>query len=355
MGQTKERQSNFELLRIISMALIVIHHFAYHGKVDLQAEVTQTSLALQFLAIGGTVGVNVFIMIGSYFLIGKDFHWRRVLKIVFDVILYSYLIMLVYAILKPDYLHGQNLFQMLMPFPGTYWFAGFYVLLILFTPGLNLMINYLSKGQLKMVLLLISVFLIVGPSLMLYDLSLEFKRLFSFIFMYLVTAYIKLYLPDRVNNKTTGRRLTLATYLILLALMSLIFFTKIEFDSGAATDVLLSQNKIFIVAMSIGLFLWFKNMDMPVLKWVNALAGSTFGVYLIHDQPLLRNTIWRVFANDALDNNLALAFLRGLVEGLLVFTICLIVSYLIDSVLGRLTNWSARNLGSRLDDFGNLL
>ena len=68
--QTVTRQSNFELLRIVAMVMIVFHHFAVHGGFNFDS----TTLSIprfwfNFIIMGGKTGVNIFVLISGYFLI----------------------------------------------------------------------------------------------------------------------------------------------------------------------------------------------------------------------------------------------------------------------------------------------
>ena len=65
-----KRQSNIELLRIVAMLLIIAHHFSLHGGfVFSTASITVNRLWIQFIQIGGEIGINVFVLISGYFLI----------------------------------------------------------------------------------------------------------------------------------------------------------------------------------------------------------------------------------------------------------------------------------------------
>ena len=69
----QKRQSNIELLRIITMIMIVAHHFSVHGNFDFPINtVTINRLWIQFIQIGGKIGVDVFVLISGYFLITAD-------------------------------------------------------------------------------------------------------------------------------------------------------------------------------------------------------------------------------------------------------------------------------------------
>ena len=57
------RASNIELLRIISMILIIMHHFSVHGCFPLMPDLTFNKVFLQVFGLGGKAGVVAFVMI----------------------------------------------------------------------------------------------------------------------------------------------------------------------------------------------------------------------------------------------------------------------------------------------------
>ena len=59
----KTRNSYFELLRILSMALIVMHHYSVHGGFDFMSPFSLRLYFVQCLAMGGKLGVNVFVLV----------------------------------------------------------------------------------------------------------------------------------------------------------------------------------------------------------------------------------------------------------------------------------------------------
>ena len=90
----KDRMSNFELLRIISMLIIVIYHFALHGNIINSAQGISKAVS-NVLFIGGTLGVNLFVLIGGYFMVDTDFRIKRLLKLWFATFFYSALISII--------------------------------------------------------------------------------------------------------------------------------------------------------------------------------------------------------------------------------------------------------------------
>ena len=56
-----ERSSNIELLRIIAMILIIMHHFSVHGNFPFTQDFTFSKIFIQLFGFGGKVGVDIFV------------------------------------------------------------------------------------------------------------------------------------------------------------------------------------------------------------------------------------------------------------------------------------------------------
>lgn len=75
----KDKKSNFELMRILSMFFIVIYHIIYHGKM-LQNSSGTILLILQLIICITLVHVNSFVLITGYFQYNKSFSLKRFLQ-----------------------------------------------------------------------------------------------------------------------------------------------------------------------------------------------------------------------------------------------------------------------------------
>ena len=53
-----------------------------------------------------------------------------------------------------------------------------------------------------------------------------------------------------------------------------------------------SINQPYALLLSFSLFMVFKELTIPYSKTINLLGASTFGVYLFHDNNLLRSYMW---------------------------------------------------------------
>lgn len=97
MDKKTVRNSNFELLRILAMIMIVAHHFAVHSALDVSTMSYANNLWISFLRNGGKLGVNIFIMISGYFLISsKKYKSSNILKLYLKMLIYGLILFLVY-------------------------------------------------------------------------------------------------------------------------------------------------------------------------------------------------------------------------------------------------------------------
>ena len=83
------RKSNIELLRIIAMLMIVGVHFAGYSAISSSVEITPNYIWLTMLSCGGKIGVAIFALISACFLSKSEFKWKKLVKLYFDVFIYS--------------------------------------------------------------------------------------------------------------------------------------------------------------------------------------------------------------------------------------------------------------------------
>jgi hypothetical protein len=126
-----------------------------------------------------------------------------------------------------------------------------------------------------------------------------------FITLYSSAAYFKRYEPHKGWKKSKILILYAITALItplgkfcvdLLIKSPVVLLFNERTIKGASAYVFYRYNSVFVLTASLCLFMVFLNMDIKSLrvnKAISFFAPLTFGVYLIHDNPSMRNWIWR--------------------------------------------------------------
>lgn len=332
----KKRDSNIELLRILAMVFIVMHHFSIRGGFLYEnPEVSVNRVFLQFLLLGGKIGVDVFVLISGYFLVcSSSIKIKKLLHLWLQIFTFSFLILLV------DVFFGGVDFKTLMQhiLPVTFenwWFASTYFALYLLSPYLNKLIHTLSKNELRNLILLLAGLWVVIPTLL--TKKFQSNNLLFFIFLYLIASYIRLYFEDFKWKK--GKYLFLSAVLAFLTFMSAVFFDivglKFPILSHHATHFF-SQNQIPIVLISISIFIGFLKLDLGHRKVINSISSATFGVYLIHEDPILRNWLWhQLFRNSDFQNSPYL-IPYAIMAIILVYIVCTAIELIRQNTIQKL-------------------
>lgn len=301
MTLSKQRNTNLELLRIISMIFIIAHHLVVFGMGDFSFVGTNpNTFALYFLTMFGKIGVVIFILISSYFMIESEFTLRKLLILGGQVYFYSFLFLAVAILfLSLDVLTIPTIGASILPISHSgYWFITCYIILMLFSPFLNKFIKGVSKNTLIKVILLSvllwSIFPTFIPAMASYPSqtiyvgnNFQYSPLILFFVIYLIGSYIRLYLDlDKLSfNKLIGG--FVISVIILLIGTSLFGFLDLNstahlwwgypsygiIDNGLHHTFYL-ENKFFVLTASIFLFLIFLKRKEFSNKYINYIAGS---------------------------------------------------------------------------------
>lgn len=115
----KNRKSNFELLRIVAMLMIVLHHVMVHGVLEggIKTNLTATGFLSVGLASGGKIGVMIFMLMTGYFLVNKREVNKKSMGVLWiQVFTYSFGIYVAFSMLRRHYSFDLfDFFTNLMP------------------------------------------------------------------------------------------------------------------------------------------------------------------------------------------------------------------------------------------------
>ena len=118
------RQSNIELLRIISMSLIFLNHLSYHGGFFEYSTGINHHVSSLFVC-GGKFGVAIFVLIGSYFMIDHKFKTSKIIALWINTLLVSLLAGLILFLRSGNIM---QLFKSVFPlYTAVFWFVPVYI------------------------------------------------------------------------------------------------------------------------------------------------------------------------------------------------------------------------------------
>lgn len=332
------RDSNIELLRIVSMMLIILFHFSVHGPWPADG-VLAANVAVGVLAFGGKLGVNCFVLITGYFMTRSSVRMASVARVVLETWFYSWGLLILFAVAQPELVTQARLEKAVLPLvSGEYWFITNFVALMVVSPFLNLLFDRLSRRGKSRLAAIGFVTISVLPTLTTFN-PLG-SDLLWFFYLYLMGGWIRELMEgteggdtlasalardggdgaaadrDAAWAKTTGAsgalawldpaRLTLrvgggpmavAGVLVSWAAIAAICCAQAWFGFDRVNaQYPVWQYMIPTFLASTGMLVAFARLAMAPSRTVNNLAKCALGVYLIHDNPFVRAWLWPHFA-----------------------------------------------------------
>lgn len=280
----KQRQSNIELLRLLSMFFVLILHadFLTLGAPNIGDNISRpigalTQYAFESLAI---CCVDVFVIISGWF--GIRFSFHKLEEFLFQVAFFSIGLFLLAAFFNPQKAFSIEGIKSVFLFnESDYWFIKAYLLLMILAPILNAFCDNAPHREFKIILLsYLAIMFVYG---WLEPASISFTMngttTLSFIGLYLVGRYMRIYRP----NFTTYRKETDGMiYLSICILMTLVCWVLLSIGIRISlASRLFNYGCPLVIACAVSLFLFFSKCTF-YNKFVNASTKSCLAIYLLH-------------------------------------------------------------------------
>lgn len=332
------RQANFEVLRVLAMAMIVAMHFMLKGGIavpmsDDGSLVNHIAWIIEAFCI---VAANCYVLIGGYFMIEVEWKLKKLIALVMQVLFYSLLVPLACLLLGIGDVAQWSVYEWvfaILPLQmDHYWFATSYVLLFMLVPVLAPGIKQLSQKQLQITIgvLLLYYCVIKSFSPILLSTDNYGYDLGWFICLFLIAAYIRLYgIPFfKGVKKSFGIYMISCAGIFGVSALAGYICRK----TGALKyymDMPYCYNYFLTLIGSVALFYVFKQWKIKegvVSALICRIAPYTFGVYLLHENIAIRN-LWPAWLGVEGVKESPSFVLQMLVAVIVVFVFGIIVDF----------------------------
>lgn len=331
-----QRDSSFELLRILSQVFIVLYHICYIW----QGKEYSSQPFFQAVSIPLHIGVVVFILLSGYFTIKPKV--SGLVKLLGIFIVYC-LPEVIYSIANAKGpLHAV---RSLMFFSNShFWFVKTYLYLFLVSPIINLWLKNASERQ-RWYMVAVFAFVACYMATSKGDGSLSNgKNLVNFIYFYLVGNQLYYYRDKWMKIKT-------ATLVSCYIMFNAVLFASEYYTCGSMAGNLICHlsfpySSPLILAGAVMFFMIIGKQHIQS-RFINYVAASSLAIYLIHGcrpyLPLLHGKVCE-YLQGFTESHLLL-FGEYTIYTLFVITACVCI----DKCLTPL--WSVINhTGKRLQD-----
>ena len=283
----KTRDSNIELLRILTICGVVVLHYNGNVAFDYVAEGSANFYILNALEGLFICAVNLFVLISGYFLSGTTKRRAvKALELVVQVMVIGVGKYLVTCLIGGKGISLQSLVGAVIP---NNYFVTLYITLYLISPYLNLALERLTDRRYGILVGLSVLLFSIWPTVMdtvtavtgyvftgLYTTgsagSQNGYSLINFAMLYLIGGYLRRMGPEgmkRVKGWGCG--------VLLAACVALLFFWQL-----GHTAIARAYCNPLVIGEAVLVFLLFSRLSIRSGA-VNSLAGGAFTCFLLHD------------------------------------------------------------------------
>ncbi|WP_288807221.1 acyltransferase [uncultured Treponema sp.] len=289
-----KRSSNFELLRILAMLMIVASHATQHSGSGAWTLITKpfslNVFATYLFGTYGQTGVILFIIISSWFLCtSNSIHINKAVRLYFQTMISSVLIFLFvkFGDFEPVGIK-EFIKALLTPVYSGYWFIRTYLLFYILVPFLQKAVQAADEITHRKLLLVLTIILPVLHFFL--PISTEFGSAGDFVYIFIAVSYLKKHEGNFLEKHCRLIFISLLTLMQFSLLGANLFCYHFGFSTEFLKKVLLhiyACHHIFVMLLSMSLFYIFKNyVKIGSSKVINTVAKTTFGVYIFHENPL---------------------------------------------------------------------
>lgn len=279
-----ERQSNFELLRLVLMFFVLMLHCVAY--IDYSGY--DTGWVGNFIVSFVHCAVPVFLILSGYF--GITLKFKKVANLYLLCFFYGLAGYLLHIIIDDSRIGRSLLFESVFSISHGWWFISNYFMLCLISPLINIAVNKLSRKQFFAIIIMFTIVNVYFGWFWGLDHNKTGYEFSNFIYMYLIGRFLGIYYNNGNlfykyifgESKGDSRVRRLATYGLLYFVCCFLMFV---FDYMFGEHYLLfnihKYNYPLVILASMFLLLSFANIRLNS-KWINYLSSSSLAVYLIH-------------------------------------------------------------------------
>lgn len=324
------RNSSIELLRIIAMFMILMHHFIVHNGYDvLKLPLGPERIFFQLVMQGGgKVGVVIFFSISAWFFLDKEQTIKTNLKRVWimerELLFWSLILMAFYLVFDRADIGMKLMVKSVMPSSmGVWWYATAYAIFLALLPFLSKGLKALGR---EYHLALAAMVLVIWGLTSFIPKTLGNSTLtgvFGFVYLFILISAYKWYMKP-FTTKQTWLMIGFGLSFFLLYTCVSISLSLLGHNIGI---FIVGDWKLPVIMVGFGMFLLFDRVTFHS-RIINRIAQSAFAVYLITDYAASEKLLWARLFNlkNLYQQPLAILQIFGIL--LAIYAICTLLDFI---------------------------
>ena len=326
MQNKQNRASNFDLLKIILIVMVIVLHYfngSMGGMFSNESKWSLNYFLSHIIESFCIIAVNTFVIITGYFSCKKNsIKISKVIKLYSIAILYGVVIGIA-VIIGTKRTLSLAMLKQIIKVSFNRWYVVTYCVLYLLIPFINKLIASITKKELETLLIINAIiFYLIYTLFFSGTIPDGGYGLVNFINLYIVGSYIRLY-----KNDYNSKKVPTLVYIACTAITTVYSFFFMRAWQYAT---------IFNLVSSAAFFMIFKNINLKNNKIINALATYTFTIYIIHENTLITKFLYRnIFRSDLFWNSNLMIF-HLIITAFGIFLMCVIIEWLRRKIIGKI-------------------
>lgn len=322
------------------MFLIVIGHFTWQTNWTFnKATFLPLESSVHSLWIGGKLGVNLFVLISGYFLYTSKFKIKSFLRVWLTAYFYAFLVFLFAwrigiissvpkALIKTLFLSSSGKLN---------WFVTAYLLMYLLSPYINMGLRNINEMQYRRLLFILVLFFSIFRTIFHNgSVGTSGNDAVWLLIVYCCGAYIRRFEKSTISKFRTK-------WVCVLLIVSLVASIVSVFGMDYLAFVLNIKSSNFYgwfidgfsplqLCSAILIFILFLRIKPFHNHFINLIASTTFGIYLIHANILLVDWLWNDVVNGVRFENEPFVLVYGILAAIAIFIVCSIIDLIVKKV-----------------------
>lgn len=307
-----DRNSNFELLRIISMMMIVLYHLFMHCDM-LFTPLSVNKLIAWPLGAWGILGVDIFVLISAFFLIEREFRLMRVIRL--------WLCVAFYNLVLGGGINGFSIpliaRALVSPLLSDYWFVQSFILLLLVTPFLNKCLKSLSDRQ-----YVLFSFVLLGVISVYHTIysSAPIGKWAIFVMLFVFAGLLR-------REKTNAMIKAASSYIPHVIIVSILIFYALNLANDFGIKIaghfmhsLIDKYSFIMGGIALLIVSKFRTLQIQS-NYINNIAENVLGVYIISENQNLHSLIYEHWLRLDISEPTVLFLFHFLISGIVIFTV----------------------------------
>ena len=293
----KKRLFGIDLIRVVAMFMIMNYHLLLNGSWMTVQPTNGINLLLgrgivEFMVIS----VNLFALVSGYVGLHSHHRIRRFIELWFQVIFFSWVILLYFWLCRKQQLTADNILHNLFPtYFKAYWYWNGYVILFILMPIINKGLLALDKKmyqKLVVTLFVLTSLLTINPQNDMFNLAMGYSGLWLII-LYIYGAYFKRFgVPHVFTKKLNLIFLIIINWGILLGISYYLHGHKLYLDGNGLAMSEFQYDFSLVVTLSVFVFLLLLQVgakNKAIVTVVTFLGKHSFSAYFLKNNPLVFN------------------------------------------------------------------